>query len=56
MAFKTSERGATLLVIQVVCLALVWIAIALRIWIKTAIIKKRTWDDIWMYFSVVSVD
>ncbi|KAM6514145.1 hypothetical protein FALCPG4_015304 [Fusarium falciforme] len=53
MAFKTSERGATLLVIQVLCLALVWIAIALRIWIKTAIIKKRTWDDIWMYFSVL---
>lgn len=46
-------KGKTLLIIQLVCLALVWVAVSIRLYTRTRILGGNKWEDYLMYGAFV---
>ena len=48
-----ASRSQMLLVCSSLCLALAWVSVALRVWVRAVIIKSFGWDDTLMVFALV---
>ncbi|KAH7190306.1 hypothetical protein BKA60DRAFT_664185, partial [Fusarium oxysporum] len=60
MELNNTPRVRALFATQITCLAVVWAVILIRLGIKLALKRQRTWDDIWMFtaatfFTAMSV-
>lgn len=54
MELNNTPRVRALFAAQITCLAVVWAVILIRLGIKLALKRQRTWDDIWMFTAAVS--
>lgn len=46
-------KGKTLLIIQIICLAIAWVAVSIRLYTRTRILDGNRWEDYLMYAALV---